>query len=425
MDLNVYNYLLADFNSKSVAKYSTHKDSELRSVLHNIAKLTKTSPVYLVKLSDARQSYALDVKESAISLNAAFRDLSDDSEESVFYRKKAMSSDGEQVEVDIQTKDYDRLPEPFSLQVHKLARSQVNESREFYETGKGLPAGTYHFKIRINDMAYDFQYNIKKDVRHREVLGGLADFISRAKIGIRAETLSREAGKLTMRLETDITGTPDGGPVLTLEDREDGQKEGIVSYYGLDRVSVQPQNAEFSLNGVSKHSMSNTFMLARSLEVTLKHISDQEAQIEYIPDSEKVLEKVSGMADTYNHIAESSWKYAGDQEKTPKLVREIRTLFRPYESELESCGITFDEKGRMQIDDSLAQQAAVDGSFQQLFGRDSQISMKMLAKTESIKIDPMEYVDKIIVSYPNTGKPAVGYSYTTSLYSGLLFNYYC
>ena len=33
--------------------------------------------------------------------------------------------------------------------------------------------------------------------------------------------------------------------------------------------------------------------------------------------------------------------------------------------------------------------------------------------------------EKKIVSYPDYGKPPKGYSYITSLYSGMLFNYYC
>lgn len=423
MDLNVYNYLLTDFNTRPT-KYSTHKNSELRSVLHDIAEKTKTSPIYLVKLSDEKQSYALNVKESSMALNAAFRDMYDAGQDSVFVKKKAVSSQEDQVAVDIQTDDYDRLPEPFQIQVQDLAKPQVNESKEFYENSRSLDAGTYRFKVTINDISYDFQYNIKKDASHRDVIGGLSDFLTKAKIGIEAYPVSKEAGKIEMRLETDETGTPDGGPTMTFEDYAGDYKEGIVSYYGLNRMVQKPGNAEFLLNGVQKHSISNSFRLARSLEVNLKKAGEEPAEISYTPDSNLILKGVRNIADNYNQMVDSSWKYAGKNVRMPRLVCEMRSVMHPYVSQMEACGLTFDEKGYMKVDDYLSEQAALDGDFKDLLGEGSAFSMRMQNKTNNVKLDPMEYVDKTLVSYPNTSKPPSGYFYTTSLYSGMLFNYY-
>lgn len=426
MELNVYNYLVTSFNTKPTTnKYSTHKNSELRSIVHDIAKLTKSSPLYLVKLSDAKQTYALNVKESSMSLNSALRELAEQDDDSIFSQRKAVSSMEDQVGVSIETDDYEKLPEPFSLQVHNLAKTQVNVSKEFYDNSKALEAGTYRFKININDASYDFQYNIKKDARHKDVIGGLSDFITKAKIGINAQPVSREAGKIAMRLETDTTGTPDGEAIMTFEDRADGEHgEGIVSYYGLNRVVQKSENAEFQLNGVDKHSMTNMFKLARSLEVELKRVGEEPAQIGYTPDSEKIIKGVKNVVDSYNQMVDSSWEYVGNNSRMPKLIREMRGVLHPFQSELESCGITFNDRGRMEMDEYMAEQSALDGSFKDLLGAGSPMSMRLMAKSNSIKIDPMEYVDKTLVTYPNTGKPLVGYSYTTSIYSGMLFNYY-
>lgn len=423
MDLNVYNYLLTDFNAKPT-KYSTHKNSELRSVLSDIANKTKTSPIYLVKLSDKKQSYALNVKESAISLNGAFRDLYDGGQDSVFLKKKAVSSQEDQVAVEIQTDDYEHLPEPFEIQVQDLARTQVNQSKEFYENSRSLEAGTYRFKVSINDISYDFQYNIKKDASHRDVIGGLSDFLTKAKIGIEARPVSKEAGKMEMRLETDETGTPDGEPIMTFEDYPGDYKEGIVSFYGLNRMTQAPGNAEFLLNGTPKHSVSNTFRLARSLEVNLKKAGEEPAEISYTPDSKLILNGVRNIMDNYNQIVDSSWDYVGRNGRMPRLVCELRSVMHPFGSEMESCGLTFDDKGYMKMDEYLSEQAAMDGDYKDLLGEGSLLSVRMQSKTNAVKVDPMEYVDKILVSYPDTSKPPIGFSYTTSIYSGMLFNYY-
>ena len=93
MDYNVYNYFIGSYSQKPATKYDTHKSSELRSVMKNITRLTQSSPVYLIRLSKAKQEYALNIKDAAISLSNTLSMLSEDSEDSVFAQKKAVSSD--------------------------------------------------------------------------------------------------------------------------------------------------------------------------------------------------------------------------------------------------------------------------------------------------------------------------------------------
>lgn len=426
MDLNVYNYLLTDFTStKPSMKSNSHKDSELRTVLHDIAKKTKSSPLYLVKLSDKMQTYALNVKESSIALNDAFRTMMEQDSDSVLSRKKAVSSDDSQVGVDLLTEDFEDLPDPFEVQVKDLAKAQVNMSKEFYADSKsGLEAGTYRFKIGVGDISYDFQYNIRQNATHGEVMGGLSDFITKSKIGIDAMVVYPEDRKVAMRLEASRTGTPDGEAVLNFVDRPGEYAEGIVDYYGLNNIERMPENSLFSLDGEDKRTMGNSVVLG-GLQLNLRNAGEEVAKIGYIPDSDKILEGVRNIADSYNAMVDSSRNYAENNGAKPRLIREMERVIRPFTNELESCGITFDEKGHMEVDDYLAEQAALEGSFNELFGSGSELGMRMLAKSNSIKVDPMEYVDKTLVTYPNTGKPPMGYSYTTSMYSGMLFNSYC
>lgn len=427
MDYNVYNYFLTNYSPKPVTKYDTHKSSELRSVVKNIAKITQSSPLYLVHLSEAKQKYALNIKDAAISLNNTLTMLSEDSQDNVFSQKKASSSQEEQLSARIVTQDYDNLPEAPEIKVNSLASTQVNLGNEYYTTGKGLPAGTYRFRISVNDDNYDFQYNIRKDANHKEVIEGLSSFINKAKIGLNTSAVSRASDKIMMRIESDMTGSADGSNIFTLEDRQgdNGNDKGIVSYYNLNNVVSHPKSASFEMNGVSKSTLSNTFTIGRALEITLHQPGEEAAQVSYIPDSEKILGGVRNILSSYNKLIDSTMEYSKKSNQRPKLAQEFRHLMAPYQSEMESCGITFDEQGRMQMDDSLAVQAALDGDIEKLFGRESKLSQRIMSKDEEIKINPMDYVDKILVSYPDYGKPPRGFSYITSLYSGMLFNYYC
>ena len=114
MDTAVYNHLMTQYRPKELTKYDTHKASELRSVVNQIAKKTKTSPIYMVRLTDAKQSYALGVKESSMLLGTGLKELSDTSADGVFSKKKAYASDPEKVGVEIVDEDEEKLPDEFS-----------------------------------------------------------------------------------------------------------------------------------------------------------------------------------------------------------------------------------------------------------------------------------------------------------------------
>ncbi|RHU93104.1 hypothetical protein DXB96_04395 [Clostridium sp. OM07-10AC] len=427
MDYNVYNYFVGNYAQKPATKYDAHKSSELRSVMKNIVKMTQSSPVYLVRLSQAKQEYAVNIKEAAISLSNTLSMLSEDSQDSVFAQKKAVSSDEAQIGTRIVSDDYSRLPEDPLIRVNRLATTQVNVGNEYYMTGKGLSAGTYRFQVSVCDDSYDFQYNIRKDATHREVIEGLCDFINKARIGLTATPVSRSADKIMMRIESNMTGSPDGGNLFSFMDRigENGDGRGIVSYYNMNNVVSSPSSASFEWNGETKETLSNTFVLGRSLEVSMYAPGDQAAQISYVPDSDKIIEGVYGIVKSYNKLVENTSTYHSETGQNSKLVREYQNLLKPYMSEMESCGIAFDDTGRMKLDESLAAQAALDGDMEKLVGKDSSLNRRLLKKNEQVKLNPMDYIEKKIVSYPDYGRPPKGYAYITSLYSGMLFNYYC
>jgi len=230
-----------------------------------------------------------------------------------------------------------------------------------------------------------------------------------------------------MRIESDMTGSVNGENLFSFADRagDGGDGRGIVSYYNMNNVASSPCNASFEWNGETKEALGNTFVMGRSLEVSLYRPGEQGTQISYVPDSDKILGGIRELMKFYNKLVNSTDKYCTETGQNTRLVKEYRNLLRPYASELESSGISFDENGYMKLDEALATQSALDGDMEKLLGSGSVLNQKLQKKNDQIKLNPMDYVEKKIVSYLDYGKPPKGYSYITSLYSGMLFNYYC
>ena len=113
------------------------------------------------------------------------------------------------------------------------------------------------------------------------------------------------------------------------------------------------------------------------------------------------------------------------QGHSQKLIHELKRSLFPYKNEMESCGLYFDEDNFLQIDESLARQAIDEGDMKNLFSAEYGMTRSLALKSSSITVNPMDYVDKKLITYPNYSKQGINYPYSATMYSGMLFNYYC
>lgn len=422
MDSPAYNYLVPKHMQRPITKYDSHEHSELKEVVKDVMKLNdSTSPTWLVKLSNEKQTYALNIKEESIALFASLSTLSDTGANAIFAQRKAHTNQNN-IDAKIVTNDLRKLPDEFNLKVNSLARQQINHGNAYYPTGKGLTPGIYRFNMTINDDVYEFQFNIKKDANHANVLQDLANFINKAGVNVSAKCVE-EDNKISLVIEARTTGVGIHGNMFALHDL--GSNKGIVTYYNLNQVVQAPANAHFMINGEEKESQSNSFILNQALQINLHEASKEDVHISYLPDSDKILGGIRDMIRDYNGLINFTMDYTGKRGYLPKLVNELANVIGPHRSELEACGIQFDHIGRMELDEALAIQACNEGEMQVLMSGSSPFVENLLQKMNDIKLNPMEYVEKILVTYPNTERPGVTRSYVTSLYSGMLFNGYC
>jgi flagellar hook-associated protein 2 len=427
---SVYNHLalaqLAKRMPKSLSRKTTHERKELRQIYNNIINLNKRSPIYIIKLSEENQNHALGIKEASMELNGALSSICDyESGTQLFSHKISYSENESCATAEIIVDDYSRLPSPFELQVDSLACSQINKSIPLYPNGVGPYEGSYQFTIEVDDNSYEFQFHIASNTRNQEIQTKLADFINQTNIGIHAEVeLNSNNDRITLSLESDSTGITNGLTFKLLDSQAPDYRMGIVEFYDLNNVVTYPKNAKFQINGAPKESLSNSFTLNQSLEISLLSKSDEPFYIKYQPDVDRILTSISQVVGSYNHLMQLANDYPSRQHLSTKLIHDVTNALAPYNSLMESCGLLRDDNGFINIDPSLAIQSIKEGDMDSLF-TSSGFVPSLIEKLNSITINPMEYVDKTIVSYPDTSKPGVGKSYITSIYSGMLFNYYC
>jgi flagellar hook-associated protein 2 len=424
--VQAYNYMLESFPVNRDVKYPVSKRSELKRVYNHIVDLSKRTPFYKVDLSKQNQEYTFGIKEAALALKTKINDMSEP-EVSGFLRKKVAVSDPKLLSAELLSSDTDGLPDKIQFQIKSLATEQTNSTKELLKTSHSLPVGNYKFLVKVKDETYSLSYTQKERTNNQESMLGLADFLNQSVPGISAVVAKGSSKDYLKTLITSETTGSYQGRNFSFEDQE-GYKEGIVSIFGLDRMESAPENASFELNGVEKTTTSNTFTLENIIQISLHDVGDQPVYIKVTPDGEKILSAVDSVLSTYNRLvrlAKDRMQGSHEHYKAAKLLNEMKSLQNTYKEELEACGLKASEDGILEMEEVLAVQAAEDGGMESLFTRENGFIARLIDKADTIAINPMEYLDKTIVTYPNNLTNSYRNPYMTSMYSGLFFNSYC
>lgn len=427
----VYNHYLVEYAPKTNTSLDTHKKSDLRNVYNSIVKLNKESPLYILDSSDEAKSYAIGLKESARAFrNSVAATSSRVGDGAVLDQKIAYSTKPELATVKFVGDEEQNASEAptFDLEVARLASPQTNMGHFLKGDDRiNMPEGTYSFDVSINDLNYEFQFQLRNEDTVSEVQERLSRLITNADIGLEASVVEGENGTSSLQLSTTATGIiGDRETLFSITDEDSSQQKGMVDFLGMDQMVQEPANALFEINGIERTASSNTFTVEKRYEITLKGLSPEpgiSTEIGVKNDTESLSENIHSLVDSYNTFMRNVSAYPGAHAKNSQLLSELGYITRHYAPSLNDIGLSFQNDGTIEIDEDQLETVANDDA-KDAFTPVKEFANSMLRKSNQVSLNPMEYVNKTIVAYKNPGKnyPA---PYITSAYSGMMFNNYC
>ena len=95
-----------------------------------------------------------------------------------------------------------------------------------------------------------------------------------------------------------------------------------------------------------------------------------------------------------------------------------------YQTSLENIGLMVGEDGSISIDDDTLRETVSTNDYEENLSVLNDFKNLLSAKANNASLDPMRYVDKVLVTYKNPGKTFVT-PYITSIYSGMMMDAYC
>lgn len=433
--IDAYAYYLSTYAQLKPTRYDTHKKSDLRKVYTSMVKTNKDSPLYKFPNQSIITKYAIDIKENAKSIQNVVTSLSDsygDFSDS-FRKKVAISSDENTVGVKYVGNGFEEAPfENFNIEVKKLSSPQVNTGNYLKNDALSILPDSYSFDLTMNNASYEFQFSVNPGDTNLDVLQKLAGLVNRSSLGIHATIrngtpevggLDTSALVLTSRqtgrageneLIFDITPSPNAESMDTLE------------YLGIRNVSQHSENALFLFNQEEFQSLSNNFTINDTFELSLNKISNEgeAAEISFKTDIDAVADNISTLTDAFNKILEiaenTDSEATGD---TNKLLTEMSAISKSRRESLGAIGLTVAENGSVSVDKEALANAITPENAEQTFVTLARFKSAIGAKADTVAINPMNYVNKVVVNYKNPGRtfPA---PYFSSVYSGMMLDRY-
>lgn len=418
LNLNhVYNYYSSQIMpTRGNQRSQSHKRDDLKTVYNNMVKENQNSPFYKFTFSDANQVYAIGIKEAALALEAESKLLGGDSND-LAAQMKAVSDNENVVYASLSGSTAADVPEDLSVQVETLAKGQTNVGIYFPSGESSIPKGEYSFGIAVGRNQYTFRLKVNEGDTNQQIQRNLATSINENNIGVKASIRNnRVEGTSALVLRSETIGKPNNGDLFFQFD-EAYLEDDITMVLGVDNVETVPTNAEFYINDTWHTSISNRISLNHSVDLDLLSTSDKPVHVRLVPDGNKVADRMKEFLDSYNQLVDIS-RSSSNQKGATKLFRDVTGIANRHKAALEDAGLTIDENGY------LAQGADTDPEkVKKLFGEDSSFRRDIKRTTEKMTLNPLHYIDKVVVTYPNTSGTYPN-PYYPSKYSGLLFNDY-
>ncbi|MCR5468370.1 MAG: flagellar filament capping protein FliD [Lachnospiraceae bacterium] len=418
---SAYNYYLSTYGNTST-RYDSHKKSELRTAYNNIVKVNKDSPLYKIKNDDNLQKHVINIKENARSIKHAIASMDENGEDldSFFNKKVPYSSDEDLVSVDYVGDSNNNEALNFNIEVKQLASPQVNLGNYLHASDLDFKPGDYTFDLDTPSSSYEFQYTVNPGENNLSVLNKLSRLINTSGIGLQAEVVNSDGEVNALKVTSKQTGLADGEKYLF--DIQPGATSASIEAMktlGIHTITSPAENSKFDLNGVERSSHSNTFTVGNSFEVTLLGVSPdgEPTSVGLKTSVDAVADNVNSLVNAYNSFLTTSEAYQDFDGK--RLTAELRSVADSFKSELESIGLVTGDDGHMSIDKNLLSQALDSENRNESFSVITSFKKALAAKADSASVNPLKYVNKLIVEYKNPSKAFVA-PYATSLYSGMM-----
>jgi flagellar hook-associated protein 2 len=338
-------------------------------------------------------------KESAIAANQLYNEalnlsskttkLTQADINSVFNGRTATSSNSNVLTAsayDALSQDTGAAEATYDISVSQMAQSQENTGVELNKADASVVGlGTNTFNININGQDNELSIEVVDGDTNEAVLQKIETAFNDAGLGATAEVIAG-SGEETQQLviRSDNTGLASAFSVSDISGD-------AIAASGIGSISTESQDAIYTVNETEYSSGSNTIYLDDGM-VTVNLEGAGEATLTVAPNENTVKDAISTLVSGLNGLLdflENNSDYIKDE-----VLSSANSFIDDHKSELESFGITLNENGRLELDDTKLREAVDQNlsGIKESFGGFDGLAVQFSNYTSQITSDnPLEY----------------------------------
>lgn len=285
-------------------------------------------------------SYANNLAETASQLQLT-------SPDNVFNQMVATSSDPNSISVSAQP---GATASTYSVTVNQLAMAQQNNGTSLSSNSvTSLTPGTYSFTAQVGGQQYNISFNVNQGDTNQTVLDNMVQAINSANIGITAIVNNNPyVGTSQLEINANNTGTNNA---FTLTDVSGN----AVSYTGANTVTVEATNANYTINGVSGTSQTNTVNVDNNNLTMTFNKTVSNATVTVAPDTQSISDSINNFVNDYNEML--TYVNQNQQYISPLVASELTQSYEYQASNLQAIGITQNPDMTLSIDQNTLNNA--------------------------------------------------------------------
>ena len=150
----------------------------------------------------------------------------------------------------------------------------------------------------------------------------------------------------------------------------------------------------------------------------------QPVTIGFKPGAEVVADDVQSLVDSFNTILRTAENYRDSLQSNEKLLKDMGNVSKLYSAQFAPIGLDVEPNGIIDMNYNQLAQSIVSPDADASLDVLNRFKDTLGHKAEAATIDPMNYVNKVLVAYKNPGKNYVN-PYETSIYSGMMLDRIC
>lgn len=383
------------------------------SIYQKIVNISRNAPLYLIYPSDELQSFATQLKQVSLTLGDMLNHyFSNDSSNPL--KKLQLTAPPSQY-IEVKTLESPEEPVIYDILVEAVATGQLNQGKSVSKNTCPFTAQTFSFRIETDENSFDFEIPVKNDSSNEIILTRILNIIKQTANHLDA-SIENEDSKISLLIQAQANRRNKPAH-FTIRDIT---PNGLVSYYGLDRIMAQPQSSVFFVNDKPFRSFGIAFEIDNLFELTLKAPCSEHIQVAFEINNSLIIDEIHQLAEMINQLLILSSSCSNIALKC-----ELTSFLTSYQSELSSIGIVLNESIMLETNTNQLIQSIADSSLENILSKNEPFTQELMKHTQEISLNPMKYVPNKVVSYKDYTTINYPNPYLTSMYSGFLFTNLC